>query len=199
MDNYEQSDLTPSQRRNLILDMMKKKKSVSVHQLSKELYLHEATVRRDLNYLADSGAISRVHGGAVLREGMDAEIPLFIRETSFKEIKKELARTAAETVKDGESIFLDSSSTTGFMIPFLTDRKQLKIVTNGAQAVLYLTKLRDARIFCTGAVYVRTACLISATPHWRPFPTITLTAPFSPAAGSVWKMDCPIPVKRKPC
>ena len=76
--------------------------------------------------------------------------PLFIRETSFKEIKKELARTAAETVKDGESIFLDSSSTTGFMIPFLTDRKQLKIVTNGAQAVLYLTKLRDARIFCTG-------------------------------------------------
>ena len=64
MDNYEQSDLTPSQRRNLILDMMKKKKSVSVHQLSKELYLHEATVRRDLNYLADSGAISRVHGGA---------------------------------------------------------------------------------------------------------------------------------------
>ncbi|MBU9745794.1 DeoR/GlpR family DNA-binding transcription regulator [Lachnospiraceae bacterium ASD3451] len=150
MNNYEHSDLTPSQRRNLILDMMKKKKSVSVHQLSKELYLHEATVRRDLNYLADSGAISRVHGGAVLREGMDAEIPLFIRETSFKEIKKELARTAAETVKDGESIFLDSSSTTSFMIPFLTDRKQLKIVTNGAQAVLYLTRLHDARIFCTG-------------------------------------------------
>ena len=47
MNNYEHSDLTPSQRRNLILDMMKKKKSVSVHQLSKELYLHEATVRRD--------------------------------------------------------------------------------------------------------------------------------------------------------
>lgn len=150
MNNFEQKDLTPEQRRALILELIRKKKSVSVHQLSKELYIHEATVRRDLKYLSDSGAVSRVHGGAVLTDGMGTEIPLFVRETANKEKKKSLARAAAALVKDGESIFLDSSSTTAFMIPFLAERKRLKIVTNGAKTTVYLSGLQNASIFCTG-------------------------------------------------
>lgn len=92
MNSFEQIDLTPEQRRTQILELIKKKKSVSVHQLSKGLYIHEATVRRDLKYLSDCGAISRVHGGAVLTEGMGTEIPLFIRETDNKEVKKILQK-----------------------------------------------------------------------------------------------------------
>lgn len=150
MNNFEQMDFTPEQRRERILDVMKKKKSVSVHQLSKELYIHEATVRRDLKYLSDSGVIARVRGGAVLTEGLGAEIPLFIRETSNKEVKKGLAKAAASLVRDGESIFIDSSSTTAFMIPYLAERKHLKIVTNGAKTTVYLSSLQNASIFCTG-------------------------------------------------
>lgn len=150
MNNFEQTDLTPEQRRALILELMKKKKSVSVRQLSRELYIHEATVRRDLKYLSDSGVISRVHGGAVLTEGPGAEIPLFVRETANKEEKRNLAKAAAELVRDGESIFLDSSSTTAFMVPYLAERKHLKIVTNGAKTTVHLSSLSNAKIFCTG-------------------------------------------------
>lgn len=150
MNNFEQIDFTPEQRRAMILEMVKQKKSVSVHQLSRELYIHEATVRRDLKYLSDSGVIARVHGGAVLTEGLGAEIPLFIRETANKEGKKNLAKAAAALVRDGESIFIDSSSTTSFMIPYLAERKHLKIVTNGAKTTVYLSGLQNANIFCTG-------------------------------------------------
>lgn len=150
MNNFEQSTLTPFQRREMILEYIKKHHSASVHQLAEEFFLHEATVRRDLNALAQAGRISRVHGGAAVLDGSLAEIPLYVRETAFKEIKRELARKAAAMVKDGNTIFIDSSSTATLMVPFLESKKNLRIVTDGAQTSLQLSRLTDAQIFTVG-------------------------------------------------
>ena len=150
MNNIEQSNLTPFQRQQQILELVNRHGSASVRQLSEAFYLHEATVRRDLNALARAGQITRVHGGAAAMEGLKAEIPLYVRETAFREVKRELARKAAGMVKDGNTIFIDSSSTATMMTPFLENRRNLRIVTDGAQTSLQLSRLKDAQIFCVG-------------------------------------------------
>ena len=134
----------------MILEYINHHKSASVRQLAEQFYLHEATVRRDLNELAKSGQITRIHGGAAAMDTRLAEIPLYVRETAFREIKRELARKAASLVKDGNTIFIDSSSTATLMVPFLENKKNLRIVTDGAQTAIQLTRLKDAQIFSVG-------------------------------------------------
>lgn len=150
MNKYEQSDLTPFQRQAMLLEYINQHSSASVRQLAQEFYLHEATVRRDLNALAKAGQITRVHGGAASMDAFLAEIPLYVRETTFKEIKRELARAAAAMVRDGNTIFIDSSSTATLMIPHLENRRSLRIVTDGIQTCMHLSKLTDAQIFSVG-------------------------------------------------
>lgn len=150
MNNLEQSTLTPFQRREMLLEYINKHHAASVRDLAERFFLHEATVRRDLNALAQAGQLTRVHGGATVMEGLLSEIPLYVRETAFKEIKRELARKAAAIVRDGNTIFIDSSSTATLMVPFLENKKNLRIVTDGAQTSLQLSRLKDAQIFTVG-------------------------------------------------
>jgi len=150
MNNFEQTNMTPFQRQQMMLEYIKRHSSASVKQLSEAFYLHEATVRRDLNALARAGQITRVHGGAAVMEGLQTEIPLYVRETAFRDIKRELARKAAAMVKDGNTIFIDSSSTATMMTPFLESKQNLRIVTDGAQTCLQLARLKDAQIFSVG-------------------------------------------------
>lgn len=150
MDRYEQSNLTPFQRQAMLLEYIKQHKSASVRKLAEEFFLHEATVRRDLNALARAGQITRVHGGAAVMDALLGEIPLYVRETSYKDVKRELARRAAAMVKDGNTIFVDSSSTATLMVPFLEGKQNLRIVTDGAQTSIQLSKLKDAQTFCVG-------------------------------------------------
>ena len=145
MNNNEQTDFTPFQRQQRMLEYINRQGSASVKQLAETFFLHEATVRRDLNALGRAGQITRVHGGAAAMEGLQGEIPLYVRETAFREIKRELARKAAGMVKDGRTIFIDSSSTATMMTPFLE-----RIVTDGAQTSLQLSRLKDAQVFCVG-------------------------------------------------
>ena len=150
MDKYEQSNMTPFQRRTMLLEYINKHKSASVQQMAQRFYLHEATVRRDLNVLAKTGQITRIRGGAAALDSLLAEIPLYVRETSFRDIKREIARRASALVKDGSTIFVDSSSTATLMVSFLENKKNLRIVTNGVHTGLQLSKLADAQIFSLG-------------------------------------------------
>ena len=150
MNNNEQINLTPFQRQQRMLEYVNRHGSASVRQLAEAFFLHEATVRRDLNALDRAGQITRVHGGAAAMEGLQAEIPLYVRETAFREIKRELARKAAGMVREGNTIFIDSSSTATLMTSFLENKKNLRIVTDGAQTSLHLSRLKDAQVFCVG-------------------------------------------------
>lgn len=166
MDRNEQKDMLPAERQAYILDLLKERKSASVKRLAAELFINEATVRRDLNALAQKGAVTRNYGGAALNEGPDSEIPFFVRETAAAEAKRQIGESAAEFIRDGETVFLDSSSTVSFLIPRLRGKKGLKIVTNGAKAVLSLAALGDCEIYSTGGKlrenslsFAGTACL----------------------------------------
>lgn len=150
MDITEHLDLMPEERQQLILERIRKYKGASVQDLAKEFFINEATIRRDLNKLERTGLIKRTYGGALLIEGLSSEIPLFARESYNTDKKDTVALLAAELVKDGDTIILDSSSTASKMINYLSHKKNLTVITNGAKTSLLLSKIPDFKIYCTG-------------------------------------------------
>ena len=137
------------ERKMMILDILKKDRSVSVVKLAKTLYTSEATIRRDLDQLEKEQLIKRTYGGAALLEGLSAEIPLYVRETERQKEKDAIALAAANLVADGNILIMDSSSTTYGMVRFLAARKDLTVLTNGAKTAIKLGELHT-RVFCTG-------------------------------------------------
>lgn len=150
MNNNEQYNMTPAKRQQYILSLLQSHKTVDVKELAEKLFVNAATIRRDLNSLEMTGLARRTYGGAVLVEGLDAEIPLYARESRNTDKKDYICHLAAAHVKDNDTIILDSSSTTSRMIKFLASKKNLKIITNGAKTAVLLTKLPNVTIYCTG-------------------------------------------------
>lgn len=137
------------ERQNEILQLIKERKSISVGELSKELFVSPATIRRDLSAMEKSGLIQRSHGGAVLAGSTSLESGLLMREQENVLAKKSIAQLAVRLVKDNSSIYLDSSSTVGKIVPLLARFKYLSIVTNGLKNALLLTESSNARIYVT--------------------------------------------------
>ena len=78
------------ERQKEILSILGKNGSVSVSRLASLLFVSQPTVRRDLSALEAQGLISRTHGGAVLRDTSEREIPLLFREDQNNAAKKKI-------------------------------------------------------------------------------------------------------------
>ena len=82
------------ERQNQIMELLKKTKTASVHELSQRFFTSEASIRRDLTRLEHRGLIKRTYGGAILIEGNNIEIPLDVRERNERNAKAEIAKLA---------------------------------------------------------------------------------------------------------
>jgi len=137
------------ERQQKIMEHIKENKKATVTELAEKYFNSEATIRRDLDALQAQGVIKRTYGGAIWLEGLDSEIPLYMREGEFKHEKETIAQLAAGMVKDGDVIILDSSSTTHEMVKFLRGKKNITVLTNGAKTALSLASLH-INVFSTG-------------------------------------------------
>ena len=120
-----------------------------MHKLSELVYASESTIRRDLTELEKSGKIRRTFGGAVLEETLTKEVPLLLRQNQNSQIKQQIAKRAAEYIKNGQVIFMDASSTVAHLIPYMSQFKDLTVITNSPQTSIELGKA-NIRNFCTG-------------------------------------------------
>ena len=155
------------ERQEKILELLKQSRSVTVSKLAKQLYIGEATIRRDLDALEKSGLVKRTYGGAVLVEGLSSEIPLLMRENESRESKLSICRQASELVSDGNIIIMDSSSTTYGMIEFIAPKKDLTVITNGAKTAVSLAESHN-RVYSTGGE-LRNSSLSYIGQHAREF------------------------------
>jgi DeoR family transcriptional regulator of aga operon len=123
--------LTEQRRRNL-LDLVDQNGQVTVVDLIKRFSISAVTVRSDLDALASIGAIVRSHGGAVRRLEATQDYPLRTKETLHHIEKVRIGKAAAELVRAGETIILDSGSTTAEIARHLKKLKlpSLTVITN---------------------------------------------------------------------
>lgn len=139
------------ERQKEILDILEREVSISVEKLARLLYVSEPTVRRDLKVLDAQGKILRTHGGVVLRQRPESEIPLRLREDQNSAVKREIARRAVEQVHDGDVIFLDASSTAAHTVPFLKQFNDLIVITNSPKTSMRLGE-EGIKNYCTGGL-----------------------------------------------
>lgn len=128
-------------RQEEILRLLKEKGSVTVTELTEHFGASESTIRRDLNALDKKGALVKVFGGAVQTEETlsTKEEKVSLRAEMNREEKIRIARYAASLIGPEDFVYLDAGTTTGYMIPFLTERTAV-FVTNAVSHALKLSE-----------------------------------------------------------
>jgi len=139
------------ERLDHILSYLRENQTATVNNLSKRLFVSEATVRRDLNELERRGFIKRLHGGAALLDSASRELPLYVRQQENTDAKRSIAAQAAKYLQDGQVIFLDASTTVLNLIPYFEDLENLTIITNGMTTAHELSRLPH-KTYCTGGL-----------------------------------------------
>ena len=124
---------------------------VSVESLAEYFKTSESTIRRDLQRMGQEHRLLRVHGGAASLhfsgnfkfDRVDKEY--LDRERSEPEVKKIIAKRAAQFIKEGSCVYMDASTTVASMIPFLPQAKNTYYVTNSP---LLAQKLAERSLPC---------------------------------------------------
>ncbi len=135
-------------RHTQILNILDTEGPSSIALLAERLEVSTETVRRDLRALADAGAVLRSHGAAALA-GPGAEAPFRARMRENAAAKQAIARAFAGLVVDGDSLMLDTGTTTSFVARALTGRHGLTVITNSTDAAAILTAAGQ-RVFLAG-------------------------------------------------
>ena len=117
-------------RKEKILELLAGRDSVTVSELSETLSVTQATIRTDLDTLADFGKVVRLHGAARIIENRVKQEYTYQTRKNFNSLqKKEIGAIAAEMVESLDSIMMDSSTTSLAMANALRNREDLKEVT----------------------------------------------------------------------
>jgi DeoR family fructose operon transcriptional repressor len=118
-----------SSRQNRILEMLQSTKECSIDQLAKNFGTSGMTVRRDLQTLAELGRVIRTHGGARLAPGVNFEFAFLNRTKQCQNEKRAIGKFAAEIIQEGQSVMLDSGTTTLAIAEHLKLRRGIKVIT----------------------------------------------------------------------
>ena len=138
------------ERQEEILEILNKNKSATVEELAAELFVSGATVRRDLRAMEKQGLIKRSHGGAMPFKSSAEESAFAIREQENTQAKRAIANLAVKLIKNGDSVFMDSSSTVGLTIPMLNNFNYLSVTTTGLRNALLLSQTNNVKIYIAG-------------------------------------------------
>jgi len=147
--------MIPAQRRLDILQLLKAQKSSSIIDLSARYAVSEMTIRRDLKTLEDEGHVKCTHGGAIYMTPPVQVEPAYTLKASVNTAQKtRIARFAAQHfVEDDDTIALEAGTTVGAMVPFLIDKRNLTVVTNGLRTTNLLESHHiDGTMICTGGI-----------------------------------------------
>ena len=125
-------------RRSRMLEWLREEGSARVSELAQAFEVSEVTVRQDLEKLEADGHIMREHGGAYLKSVPTQVRAMALQHRENMEAKQRIGRTAAALVADGETIILDSGSTTTEVAANLFGRHDMTVITNALNIALML-------------------------------------------------------------
>ncbi len=137
-----------SDRQQTILNLLEEHSFLSVEQLSVVLYTSPSSIRRDLTKLQNMNYIKRTHGGATIAAN-DSLLSLEARMTTNIHAKKLIAKKAAALLKDNQTIMLDNSSTSSFLIPYIAKKSGITLFTSNLNTALSAIK-NNIDTFCLG-------------------------------------------------
>lgn len=144
------------ERRNRLLELVRVRGFAALPDLAEALQVSKSTLRRDLDYLEETGSAKRTHGG-VFYTGASPKLPHFDeRQPAQWDKKREIAARAVELIDDGDTVLLDGGTTTYELARLLVGRP-LQVVTNSLPvANLFASSANTDLVLVGGYVYPRT-------------------------------------------
>jgi len=158
----EFKNMLANQRRDKILELLKEDGSAKVNDLSKIFKVSEVTIRQDLEKLEKDGFVKREDGGAFLKEVEDQVRNFALMNQTNLDKKSAIGKTAAHLIEDGDTIILDSGSTTTAIAKNLIGRKNLKVITNALNIALILGAEPGIEVIMTGGEFKPPTLSLSA-------------------------------------
>src|SRR4051812_33795246 len=144
------------ERRQRVLDLVSSRGFVALADLAQSVQVSESTIRRDLDYWHQQGAVRRTHGGAIYIGDSTGLPALEERSASQLEEKRAIARAAAARIEDGDTVLLDGGTTTLEVARLLVGRS-VQVVTNSLPIANLLASGRDTDVVLLGGyVYPKT-------------------------------------------
>lgn len=127
----ERSSYIPAERQKKMIEYIENNTSAQIHELAERFHVSEATVRRDLDDLDRQGALRRTHGGAIKVDRSTSYEHMYSEKIAFMtEEKQRIAEAAAAMVHNGDTVMIDSGTTTFFIAQALARHENLTIITN---------------------------------------------------------------------
>jgi DeoR/GlpR family transcriptional regulator of sugar metabolism len=153
----------PDDRRSRLLELIRLRGFASLPALAEELAVSESTVRRDLDFLEESGVAQRTHGG-VFYTGPSPKLAHFDqRQSQNWDSKRRIAVAASRLIDDNDTVLLDGGSTTYELAQLLVGRP-LQVVTNSLPVANLFTSSDSADLVLVGG-YVHAKTGVSLGPY----------------------------------
>jgi len=143
------------ERRRRICALLREHGRVTVEALAARFGTSQVTIRADLSALEATGALTRTHGGAVGVE--DTDQPLGVKQLQHHAEKMRIAEAAAELIREGETIILDSGTTTAEIARRIRklEFNSINVITNALNIAALLIDVPAVRLIMPGGILRR--------------------------------------------
>ena len=136
----------------VILEILQNVQYATIDELAEKLYVSPSTVRRKLTALQKKGLVTRTHGGAQLNDDNNFFPSFTFRVHEHGYEKKKIALSAIKLIKNGDLIFLDGTTSAFFIAEYLSEFKNIRVITNGIDTLSLLAKHNISAYSTGGAV-----------------------------------------------
>jgi DeoR family fructose operon transcriptional repressor len=143
--------MLPIQRQLKIKEFLVERGFTSVEELSKQFEVSEMTIRRDLDELHEQGIIQRIYGGAMDNDQAFFEMSVNAKSEKFAAEKIKIGRAGADLVQNGDTVFMDSGTTTLEVAKNLKGKK-ITIITTALNVAVELSVSPDIDILVAGGI-----------------------------------------------
>jgi len=139
-----------SQRQKKILQALRLKQPVSIHDLAQSVQMSDSTLRRNLQELTEMNLIVRQSGKVYWAFPPDTENPFLLRGMVNEDEKQRIACAALELVRNGETIYISGGTTTLEFACLLPGKRRITVITNSLPVANALTGDRNIKLVVLG-------------------------------------------------
>ncbi len=150
LSKKQEESFFAEERRDRILQIVNASDKTTVAELCETFSVSPATIRNDLRDLEESGLLKRTHGGAISNKRINFEHNAYQKEVENIAAKRAIAQIAVAYVNEGDTIAIDTGTTTFEFAKLLTEFQNLNVVTNDLQIAAFLEQNSAVKIIFAG-------------------------------------------------
>lgn len=155
-----------STRQEKIIDILNERNYITVQDLAEMMFTSPSSIRRDLTYLQNNGLVQRSHGGVTLPNPLKGVASFYDRSHKNVKEKRIIAKKTSVLLKKGQSILLDGSSTSVFLLPYIAKLDSVTVFTNNLSTALNAIEL-GIDTHCIGGHSINHSAVLSGSEAYR--------------------------------